>query len=363
MLRNLQTKAAKSPVGSIVLCLLLLSIVSLTLLYSSLHQGGELKDQAIFYKQIMWLAFAWICFIGFSFLNYRLWFDFAIIFYILNILLLIAVEFFGKSALGAQRWLDIGGFSFQPSEVSKITTIFILARLFSSPESKGLWRGVLVPFGLVILNVALIAKQPDLGTALILVFLFFALGFVSSLRKRYLVILLLVALIASPFAWNHLKSYQKKRLIVFLNPNVEPLGAGYTIIQSKIAIGSGRICGKGFLSGTQNQFNFLPERHTDFIFTVLAEEWGLLGSLFLLLIYFYIFNKIIDIVNYLKDPFARLISFGIAFLFFLHVFINIGMTLGILPVVGLPLLFLSYGGTHLIVSFILLGVFANIYRQ
>jgi len=363
MIHTLQTQAIKNPITSIIVCLLFLSVVSLALLYSSLHQGGELKDQTIFYKQIMWLALAWIFFIGFSFLNYRLWFDFAIILYILNILLLIAVELFGKSALGAQRWLDIGGFSFQPSEVSKITAIFILARLFSSPDAKGLWRGIAVPFGLIMLNVAFIAKQPDLGTALILIFLFFSLGFFSSLKKRYFVILLLIALMASPFAWNHLKSYQKKRLIVFLNPNVEPLGAGYTIIQSKIAIGSGRMHGKGFLAGTQNQFNFLPERHTDFIFTVLAEEWGLLGSLFLLLIYFYIFYRIVEVINYLKDTFAQLVLFGIAFLFFFHVFINIGMTLGILPVVGLPLLFLSYGGTHLLVSFTLLGVFVNIYRQ
>jgi rod shape determining protein RodA len=189
------------------------------------------------------------------------------------------------------------------------------------------------------------------------------MGFSSQIKKKHFILLIVLGLAASPLMWNHLKSYQRKRLIVFLNPNVEPLGAGYTIIQSKIAIGSGRIFGKGFLSGTQNQFNFLPERHTDFIFTVIAEEWGFLGCILLLLIYWMVIKKIFETTRHLKDPFAQLLSSGISSLFFLHIFINIGMTLGILPVVGLPLLFISYGGTHLLVSFILLGIFFNICRQ
>ncbi|MFA6281385.1 MAG: rod shape-determining protein RodA, partial [Candidatus Omnitrophota bacterium] len=217
--------------------------------------------------------------------------------------------------------------------------------------------------GLVMVNVLLIAKQPDLGTALILIFIFFLMGLVSANKKRYFIAIIISALILSPFAWNHLKDYQKKRLVVFLNPNAEPLGAGYTIIQSKIAIGSGQFFGKGFLAGTQNQFNFLPERHTDFIFTVIAEEWGFLGCLFLFLIYITIISRIIWIAGFQKDNFAKFVVLGTAYLFFLHVFINIGMTLGILPVVGVPLLFVSYGGTHLLVSFILLGVIFNICRQ
>jgi rod shape determining protein RodA len=177
------------------------------------------------------------------------------------------------------------------------------------------------------------------------------------------VVVIIAALFMSPLGWHHLKDYQKKRLVVFLNPDAEPLGAGYTIIQSKIAVGSGKFFGKGFLSGTQNQFNFLPERHTDFIFTVIAEEWGFVGAITLLIIYALIINSLLLVARYQKDNFAQLVVLGVAFLFFLHIFINIGMTLGILPVVGIPLLFISYGGTHLFVSFILLGIFFNIYRQ
>ncbi|MDP2924586.1 MAG: rod shape-determining protein RodA [Candidatus Omnitrophota bacterium] len=352
-----------SAMTTIIMGMIFLSIVSALALYSSLHQAGEFKEQDIFYKQITWLIISGISFVIFSFLNYRLLFDIAFIFYAFNLVLLVAVDLFGKTALGAQRWLNIGGFNFQPSELSKGAIIFVLARLFSSTEKKGFFRGIIFPFILVALNALFIVKQPDLGTALILIFLFFMIGFASQVKKRYFIFLILFAATLCPFAWNHLKSYQQKRLIVFLNPNAEPLGAGYTIIQSKIAIGSGRIIGKGFLSGTQNQFNFLPERHTDFIFTVIAEEWGLIGSLFLLFVYFLIIKNMLEIIRYLKDPFAVLLSLGISSFFFLQVFINIGMTLGILPVVGLPLMFISYGGTHLLVSFSLLGIFYNIWRQ
>ncbi|MCK9615146.1 MAG: rod shape-determining protein RodA [Candidatus Omnitrophica bacterium] len=351
------------PAKIIIACLILLTILSLSSIYSSLHQAGELKEQEIFYKEVMWVAISWVILILFFLLNYRVYFDLAYVLYAINIFLLIAVDLFGRSALGAQRWLNIGGFNFQPSELSKIITIFFLARVFSSQTNKGFLKGALFPFSLLMINVLLIIKQPDLGTAMVLVLLFFLMGFASRNKKRYFIAIIIAAIMLSPLAWNHLKDYQKKRLIVFLNPNAEPLGAGYTIIQSKIAIGSGKIFGKGFLSGTQNQFNFLPERHTDFIFTVIAEEWGFAGAMVLLLIYLLIINNILLVARYQKDNFAQLILVGMACLFFLHVFINIGMTLGILPVVGIPLLFVSYGGTHLLVSFMLLGIFLNIYRQ
>ena len=356
-------KSNLKPAKIIIACLILLTVLSLSSIYSSLHQAGQLQEQEIFYKEIMWVVISWIIRILFYLLNYRVYFDFAYVLYAINICLLIAVDLFGRSALGAQRWLSIGGFNFQPSELSKIITIFLLARIFSSQTNRGFLKGALLPFSVLMINVLLIVKQPDLGTALVLVFLFFLMGFASGNKKRYFIAIIIAAIALSPFAWNHLKDYQKKRLIVFLNPNAEPLGAGYTIIQSKIAIGSGKFFGKGFLSGTQNQFNFLPERHTDFIFTVIAEEWGFAGAIVLLLIYLLVIKNILAVARYQKDNFARLLLIGMASLFFLHVFINIGMTLGILPVVGIPLLFVSYGGTHLLVSFMLLGIFFNIYRQ
>ncbi|UCC95911.1 MAG: rod shape-determining protein RodA, partial [Candidatus Omnitrophota bacterium] len=280
--------------------------------------------------------------------------------YGLNLILLIAVIFFGKEVMGAQRWLSVGGVRFQPSEISKATTILILARFFSAAKGNNRVKDFFLPLGLVVLNAFLIFKQPDLGTAAILIILFAMMGFSSRVKKRYFTIVLLVGLLLLPLGWKLLEDYQKQRLIVFLNPNVDPLGAGYTIIQSKVAIGSGKLFGKGFLSGTQNQFNFLPERHTDFIFTVIAEEWGFFGGSVLLFVYWIILKKILDTARSLKDSFAQYLIQGISSLFFLHIFVNIGMTLGVLPVVGLPLIFLSYGGTHLLVSFMLMGILFNI---
>ncbi len=352
-----------SGLKTIALCLVFLNLLSLFSIYSSLHQCGELVNSTILYKQLIWIFASWILLILFASINYRIYFDAGYVIYVLNLLLLLSVYFFGKTAMGAQRWISIFGITFQPSEISKIAIIIILARFFSQNERKGLFRNFILPLGLVTLNALVIFKQPDLGTALIIIFIFFGLGFFSRIKKRYFIILIISGLILSPFALKKLEDYQLRRLTVFINPDIDPLGSGYTIIQSKIAIGSGGFVGQGFLAGTQNQFNFLPERHTDFIFTVIAEEWGFLGILFLLLIYWLILKKILQQAKGLRDPFAYYLCLGISLIFFLHIFINVGMTLGILPVVGLPLIFLSYGGTSLFINFILLGIFFNIARR
>jgi len=356
--RNLTHKL--DSLKTIVLCVLSLNILSLISIYSSLHQGGEFTDIHILQKQIIWIIVSWFVLIVFSLINYRIYFGLSYILYPLNLALLVSVYFFGEEAMGAQRWLSVLGITFQPSELSKIAIILILARIFSQAKKHNFIKGFLLPLALTFLNAFLIFKQPDLGTALIILLMFITLGLCSKLNKLYFIILIFFAAIASPIALVHLQEYQKKRLMVFINPNADPLGSGYTIIQSKIAIGSGKAFGKGFLSGTQNQFNFLPERHTDFIFTVIAEEWGFFGSLLLLMIYWILIKKIIQTTRNFRDTFAYFLSIGIGLLFFLHVFINIGMTLGILPVVGLPLIFLSYGGTNLLTVFILLGIFVNI---
>lgn len=355
----LTEKFKLTPIKTVIFCLLFLNLLSLTTIYSGLHQGSQLPDLSIFYKQIIWVIISWIILIIFSRVNYRFYLDITYLFYMLNLFLLLAVYLFGKKTMGAQRWLSVSGFTFQPSELSKITAIFLLAKLFSSGENS-FRKGFILPFFLILVNALFIFKQPDLGTALVLMILFIFVGFSSRVSKKYFVFFIIGGIIFFPFAMHFLKDYQKKRLIVFLDPNVDPLGAGYTIIQSKIAIGSGKLAGKGFLSGTQNQFNFLPERHTDFIFTIIAEEWGFLGSLFLLLIYWLIIRTIMAKIKESKDSFVKLMLAGIASFFFIHVFVNIGMTLGILPVVGIPLTFLSYGGTNLLVSFILIGIFINI---
>jgi len=361
---NLKTFALKlDGIKTIILCLLILNLLSLTTIYSSLHQEGEFVGRHIVYKQIIWICISWLFLIVFSSINYRIYYYLAYYLYAINLILLIAVHFFGKTVMGAQRWLSIFGFTFQPSEISKVAIILLLARFFSSTQKTRFIKDFLVPFGLVSLNALIIFGQPDLGTALILILLFFAIGLFSRVNKLYFIYLIIAGFILMPFVLNSLQSYQRKRLTVFINPNVDPLGAGYTIIQSKIAIGSGKVFGKGFLAGTQNQFNFLPERHTDFIFTVIAEEWGIVGAIFLLLLYWFVLKKIAQKLTALHDNFAYFLSLGIYILFFLHIFVNIGMTLGILPVVGLPLIFLSYGGTNLLIMFILTGVFFNICRS
>jgi len=355
------TKLKKDKNIIIIISLVILNVFSLISLYSSIYYDFELQN-SIFYKQILWFIISWILLIAFSFINYRLYYNLTIPLYIFTVLLLSLVDMFGKTAMGSQRWLSIGGFNLQPSELSKITTIFILARFFSQGKQIN-FKKILSVLVLILINAFLIYKQPDLGSSLLIIFLFFFVGFFSGIKKIYFIILIMFGLTLLPFGFKNLKEYQKKRLLVFLNPNIDPLGAGYTIIQSKIAIGSGKIFGKGFLGGTQNQFNFLPERHTDFIFTVIAEEWGFLGSIFLIFIYYIILKKILDTSEQLKDLYAKILCIGITANIFLDIFINIGMTMGILPVVGIPLLFISYGGSHLASSFILMGIFLNIYKQ
>ncbi|MCF7907636.1 MAG: rod shape-determining protein RodA [Candidatus Omnitrophica bacterium] len=346
---------------TVAICLLIFNALSLISIYSSLHQAGEFVGQQILYRQLLWIAVSWLALLIFANINYRIYFDLAHLIYGFNLLLLFWVLFFGKKVMGAQRWIEIFGFTFQPSELSKIATIIILAKFFSSRQES--IHAFLLPLGFTAFNALVILIQPDLGTALIIVFLFLALGLFSRIPKRYFFGLIAIGLLISPFLIGSLKDYQKRRLLVFMNSDLDPLGAGYTIIQSKIAVGSGKFTGRGFLSGTQNQFNFLPERHTDFIFTVIAEEWGFFGSLFLIILYWLILSKVLQRAKETQDQFACFLCLGISLLFFLHIFINIGMTLGILPVVGLPLIFLSYGGSSLLVSFILLGIFFNISRS
>lgn len=358
---SLRTIAANfKGLKTIAICLLIFNALSLISIYSSLHQSGEFVGQQILYRQLLWIAISWLALIIFANINYRIYFDSAYFIYGFNLLLLFGVLLFGKEVMGAQRWLVIFGLTFQPSELSKIAIIIILAKFLSVSSARSSFYSFLLPLLFTALNALVILIQPDLGTALIIVFLFFALGLLSLIPKRYFFALIAIGLLVSPIFVNSLKDYQKRRLLVFMNPDLDPLGAGYTIIQSKIAVGSGKIFGRGFLSGTQNQFNFLPERHTDFIFTVIAEEGGFFGSLFLIILYWLILSKILQRAREMQDRFACFLCSGISLLFFLHIFINIGMTLGILPVVGLPLIFLSYGGSSLVISFILLGIFFNI---
>jgi len=356
----------------ILLILFGTTLIGLISLYSACYQNGQFVLRAIFIRQIVWFCFGWIILIAFANLDYKIFYEGAYIFYGINLFLLLVVLFFGRRVLGAQRWLQFWIFTFQPSELAKLTLVFVLARYFckksvvgfnSSLASLGFMKAIATPLIFAIVPMAFVYLQPDLGTSLVLGFIFLIMIFVSGIAMKYIFGLVATGLLSMPFIWHFLKDYQRSRLLVFMNSNLDPLGAGYTIIQSKIAIGSGGLFGKGLLLGTQGQLNFLPERHTDFIFSVIAEEWGFIGGAVLILLYFLLVHRIIKTAYCAKDPFARFLCIGTAVIFILHIVINIAMTIGICPVVGLSLPLISYGGSNLIINFMLLGIVLNIQKR
>jgi len=343
--------------------------IGLAALFSASVLNVRVTDK-VFYDQLLCVVFGIILMYYLSRVDYRIFYDAAYLFYLMNIILLVLVFVTGRHVLGAQRWIELGPFNFQPSEITKLAMILFLGRYFSqikiSLSSAGpiaLFRELLAPLMLTAIPMLLIFRQPDLGTSILIFGIFFVMLFVSGINHKIFLGFTAICLSIVPFAWNILKPYQKDRLLVFLNPNIDPLGAGYTIIQSKIAIGSGQIFGRGWLAGTQNQLNFLPERHTDFIFSVIGEEWGLVGTTLLLLCYFVIIYCGLKTAEQVKDNFGTFVTIGIVTILTLQVIINMGMVLGLLPVVGLTLPFISYGRTSLIIFFIMMGFLLNLSKR
>lgn len=281
--------------------------------------------------------------------------------YIFNLVLLIAVMAFGKTQLGAQRWIQIGSFSFQPSEFSKVFLIICLADFIDKrtewlEEFKDyvpIFLYILVPFVLVM-------KQPDLGTSLTFIAIFIGMIFICGFKWKWILSCTVSFVALMPVFWMILKDYQKNRIRVFLNPELDPYGSGYHVIQSKIAIGSGGLFGKGWLEGTQSQLNFLPENHTDFIFAVAGEEFGFIGTLFIIILYLIIIWRGITIALNAADNFGTLLAVGVTSMFMFHILVNIGMTAGVMPVTGVPLPFLSYGVSSLTTNMMLIGILLNI---
>ena len=284
--------------------------------------------------------------------------------FIINILALITVLMIGTGAYGTKRWLNLGLIHYQPSETMKLVLIFVLAKCFSKLKIKkeGLTlKGLFLPFLLCVLPFALVVQQPDLGTAGIFVLIFIGVTLFVGIQKKILLLTLVSTIVATPLIWNlGLKTYQKKRIISFVSPDKDPRGTNYNSIQSKISIGSGRTLGKGFRRGTQSQLKFLPERHTDFIFSVLSEETGFIGSFFTLLLFNTLFILILYTSTHAKNKFAALTCVGITSYIALHAFINISMVLGLFPVVGIPLPLVSYGGSSMLTTMTALGVVSNI---
>lgn len=282
-----------------------------------------------------------------AFSNLRLWMKYAYWIYGVALVLLIGVEFFGHVGMGAQRWLSLGGFQVQPSEVMKIALVLALARYFHVSDLNEIrsFKFMIPPVLMMGVPVLLILKQPDLGTAMMLVFMSLAVFFLVGVQVWKFVALAFAGLGSFPIIWSLLHEYQKKRILTFLNPEQDPLGSGYHISQSKITLGSGGFWGKGFMQGTQSRLNFIPEKQTDFIFTVFAEEFGLWGSLFLFGIYTFLIVYGFVIAARCANFFGKVLAAGLTINFSLYVFINLGMVMGLMPVVGIPLPLMSYGGT------------------
>jgi rod shape determining protein RodA len=269
---------------------------------------------------------------------------------------------FGRTTSGSQRWLQLGFFSFQPSELAKIAIILALTRYFTENENTlgyG-FRDLIVPFLILAIPLALIFKQPDLGTTGLLVLISFSMLAFMGFRLQTWLTLGGACAAALPIFWHFLKDYQKTRLLTFINPDLDPLKTGYHITQSKIAVGSGTIWGKGWLKGTQSQLHFLPEQHTDFVFSVWAEEWGFVGAFLLLFLFLLLISRGLKIANTSKDRAGAVLAIGISAMLFWQIFINVGMVVGIVPVVGVPLPLFSYGGTSVISTLMGIGILMNI---
>ncbi len=342
----------------------ILGIIGVVSIYSVSHTSAAAIP--LYKKHIYYFLFG-LCILLFSLVfHYNYLERYAYHIYTVSIILLFLVFPFGRITNGARRWLDVGFISFQPSEFVKIATILALSKYIANKGviHMGLgFRALVIPFVIVSIPFVMLAMEPDLGTALIIFFIFISMVLFAKVNKRTLIIFACAAAIILPLSWGMLKDYQKERIFAFLNPELDPLGAGYHIIQSKIAVGSGGFWGKGFLHGTQSKLRFLPAQHTDFIFSVFAEEWGFVGSIILLSLYLILILWGLNIVRRSKDRFGAYLAYGIISMFIWHIFINIGMVIGILPVVGVPLPFMSYGGSFLVTATIGVGILMNIHMR
>ena len=338
----------------LLVCILLLGFISLATMYST--DGGKVlfHTKSHFVKLIIFT----IMMLLFSFINIKFWFFIGYFFYILIIILLVWTYWFGIKSSGSQRWIDLYFINLQPSELMKICIILCLAKYFHRMrlENVNSIYTILTSLIIILLPMGLVIVQPDLGTSLLIAISGIAVLWFAGINHKYFIYTMLGFLISLPFIISFLEPYQKLRVLTFLNPDRDPLGAGYQIIQSKIAVGSGGIFGKGFLKGTQSYLEFLPEKHTDFIFTLFSEEFGFVGSAFLLLIYAVIIYRIIAIGASSRSYFAKIFCYSFGASIFVYITINMSMVLGLLPIVGSPLPIMSYGGSSMLATMIGFGV-------
>jgi rod shape determining protein RodA len=347
-----------------------IALIGLSAVYSATYTARG--PSPLYYKQLLWVSIGVIIMFLALIPDYHTVGRYAYVLYAASLLLLLLVMVMGRTGMGAQRWLAIGPFAFQPSELAKLSLTLALARYFAEDPKRGGYglRDLTIPGVMVLIPLVFVLKQPDLGTALMLLFTSALIVTIAGLRMRSAFIMILIGatvasavFLVSPVRhkiWGSLKPYQQNRIRAFIDPGSDPLGSGYHANQSKIAVGSGQITGKGFRKGTQSQMAFLPERHTDFIFAVIAEERGFIGTGLMVLLYLVLLLIGVDAAKNAKDRLGVLMAGGIVSMISLYVFINVGMAVGIVPVVGVPLPLVSYGGTSIITTFIALGLLLNI---
>lgn len=340
---------------------LVLSALGLVVLWSASH-GPEGAVSGYPVRQLRWMGLGLVVMVGAAALDYHHLETYAKPIFLVHLILLVAVLTVGSHSMGAQRWLALGPLRLQPSELVKIATAILTAQLLANSSSRppyGL-RPLLVPVLWTAVAVVLVLLQPDLGTAVLVAGVAAAVVLFQGVQRRVLLWFAAVVVFAAPVAWGVLRDYQRQRILTFLSPERDPLGAGYHIIQSKIAVGSGQILGKGYLQGTQVHLQFLPERHTDFIFSVLAEEWGFLGTGTVLGLYALLILWGLDIAAKARDDFGRLLAIGVTSILLFHVVVNVGMVTGLLPVVGVPLPLFSYGGSSVITTYAVVGILLSV---
>ena len=384
---------------------IILTCVGILIIFSATHMSSSPGERSLYQKQILWLVVGLAGLAVMSAIPHKLFYVLSYVMYVVAFLSLAGLFLVPGSASEPYRWYNLGPLSFQPSEFAKIATIFAVARFLSTREiEKGKFGDLFVPLFLVAVPALLVLRQPDLGTALVFIaivfpmlywsglstarlfflispgvnvllsfnwiawtcFMFLIFGLLYVVKPKVSVICAVVIInvavgLATPYLWhNVLHEYQRKRVIAFVNPEKDPLGMGYQVIQSKVAVGSGSFAGKGFLKGTQTKLDFLPKQHTDFIYAVVAEEFGFLGSVLILSIFGLVIYRGVRIAAHVRNSFASLVAIGIVTSLVFHSVVNIGMTLGIMPVVGLPLPFLSYGGSSLLANMCMVGLLLNI---
>ncbi len=332
----------------------LLSILSLFVMYST--DGGEILFHTKSHFSKIIIFFPLMIFI--AFFNIKWWHNLSYLFYLAVIILLIYVSFFGIKSSGSRRWMDLYLFNLQPSELMKIAIILCLAKYYHriKIENVNSITSIMTVVTIILIPIIMVLSQPDLGTSILIAASGLIILWLGGVKIKYFIYSFIVFLISLPFVISFLKPYQKLRILTFLDPDRDPLGAGYQIIQSKIAIGSGGMDGKGFLKGTQSYLDFLPEKHTDFIFTLFSEEFGFIGSVALLILYSIIIVRILRIGAISRSNFSRLFCFGFAFAIFIYIVVNLSMVLGLLPIVGSPLPIMSYGGSSMLATMMGFGI-------